>query len=196
MATNPTNEDKAKVEVHATDSDDPEFIKLVSNLIDGFTAGGEINALHLIHIDNWFDHKWLKFSGKIFGAHGVRQRDERLTVPAFNPNRVLSHQYFARMASDSTLREEPPPTEIHLELRSCDNLHRRVSGIARRASLVWYTSNTRVNRKGAVMAYAPTESAYYTWYASLAANPTWAVEKTKQISKGAVDALIASARLE
>lgn len=182
------------IEVHATDSDDPGFLMVVSSLIEGLTAGSDLRELHLIHIDNWFDHKWLEFAGKTLGALGVWNRGEHLTVPAFTPNRVLSHQYFARTEADPALREESPPDELHKRVWSAANLQRRVSEIARSAALVWYSSNTIANRKGAVMAYIPIDSSYDTWYVSLAAKETWIVEKTKQIIRADFDALVAKAQ--
>jgi len=180
------------IEVHKTESDDPEFLKLVANLLHGLAVGGAPRELHLIHIDNWFDHKWLGFSGKALGALGVWKDGQRLTVPAFTPNRVLSHQYFSLSNAGSTLHETPPPTEIHLKIWSAVNLQRRISEVSHHAALVWYSGNTRTNRKGAVMAYVPTESDYRTWYASLAAGTAWRIEKTKGITKADFESLTAS----
>ena len=181
------------IEVHETESDDPEFLKLVANMLVGLAGGRVPRELHLIHIDNWFDHKWLGFSGKTLGALGVWKKGERLTVPAFTPKRVLSHQYFSRPNEAAPFDEVPPPKEIHLNVWSAVNLQRRISEIAHRAALVWYSSNTRTNRKGAIMAYIPNNSGYDTWYASLAAEDTWRVEKTKEITKADVESLIANA---
>jgi len=171
------------IEVHKTESDDPEFLRVISDVIDGLIVGKTTHKLHLIHIENWFDHKWLRFAGKAMGVVAVWNEGERLTVPAFTPKRVLSHQYFAQASPDAALIEAAPPAEIHLKIWSAANLQRRLSDVAQRATLMWYSSNTKANRKGAIMAYVPTEKGYDTWYASLTADPAWRTDRTKEITR-------------
>lgn len=75
------------IEIKRTEDDDSEFVTLVSRLISGVVLRHDAEKLYLVHIKNWFDHKWLEFSGKVLGALGVWQR--RMTYPPFNPNRVF-----------------------------------------------------------------------------------------------------------
>jgi len=50
--------------VNATETDDPTFISSVNCLTYGLVSRqGAPNELWIIPIDNWFDHKWLRFSG-------------------------------------------------------------------------------------------------------------------------------------
>ncbi len=181
------------IEVHETPSDDAEFLRLVAGVIDGLAEKGSPRELHVIHIDNWFDHKWLGFSGKALGAVGVWKKGERLTAPAFTPKRVLSHQYFSRENESGPFQETLPPKGVHLDTWSAVNLQRRLSEIVHNAVLVWYTSNTKANRKGAIMAYVFDGSGYDTWYASLTAEGTWRTDRTKGITKDDFDTLLENA---
>lgn len=177
------------IQVHGTDADDPEFLALVRDVLGGLADKYSPLELHLIHIDNWFDHKWLGFAGKALGAVGVWKEGERLTVPAFKPSRVLSHQFACRTDADGPFRELPPPTELHLEVWSADNLQRRIAAVTGNALVVWYTGNTKSNGRGAMMSYSVAESADDTWYASFRAGPEWRVEKTKNIAASELDRL-------
>lgn len=50
--------------VNSAETDDRNFISIVNSVADGIgNHSGAPNELWIIHIDNWFDHKWLRFSG-------------------------------------------------------------------------------------------------------------------------------------
>lgn len=168
--------------IHSADADDPAFLQLVSNLVESLTQREGFERLHLIHVDNWFDHKWLRFGGLPMQHVAEWKRGERLTPPAFHPNRILSQQDFERDDTAAAWREIAPKTEVHPHIESGTNLQRRVSGVAPDAALVWYTGNTRPNRRGALMAYVPSEGGYHTWYAGLVAGPEWKVDRAREIS--------------
>lgn len=58
------------------------------------------------------------------------------------------------------------------------------------AILVWFSSNTKPNRRGSIMVYVAEGPSVYTWYAGLAKEEGWRVLKTKGISTKDVQALI------
>src|SRR5690348_1625091 len=103
-------------------NDDPHFIDLMCRAI---SAELEINAaqeVFVIRIDNWFDHKWLNFSGVgrvAFGWNaGCRDntdtaldefRQQKTTFPPFSPNRIIAEHYFTRAVEGSySLTENAP----------------------------------------------------------------------------------------
>ncbi|HSE23811.1 MAG TPA: hypothetical protein VLB68_19230, partial [Pyrinomonadaceae bacterium] len=45
-------------------NDDPQFVELVKQVISACVNESIPNKVFVIKIDNWFDHKWLGFSGK------------------------------------------------------------------------------------------------------------------------------------
>src|SRR5450755_4563575 len=103
--------------VNATETDDPTFISSVNCLTYGLVSRqGAPNELWIIHIDNWFDHKWLRFSGigrvdfqfpafmnRIDAAPAVFYGGTRkLAFPPFTPNRVLEQRSFVRAGDHFT----------------------------------------------------------------------------------------------
>jgi hypothetical protein len=95
----------AKVEVG--DTDDPYFIALLDLLVGGLALRESPEGLWIIQIDNWFDHKWLRFSGigavdfrfpafmnRYDGALDEFYQD-KVTFPPFSPNRVMLQWSFA-----------------------------------------------------------------------------------------------------
>ncbi len=182
------------IEIHKTATDDPGFLSLVTNLIGNLEQNRTIHELHVVHIDNWFDHKWLGFSGKILGVAGVWKTGDRLTIPAFKPSRVHSHQYFVRADPNEPLEESNPPRELHMDVWSPHNLQRRYSEVAGRGAVVWYTSNTRSNAKGAVMVYTPRSGGIHHWYASMSRGSEWAIDKVKEISRSEAEQFLSGLR--
>src|ERR1043165_2302116 len=94
------------LEILTNATDDPAFVELLKHLI-GQLVGGEFpEQIFVMKIDNWFDHKWLNFSG----IGSVRFDDFRLEIdtaldefsegkvacPPLAPNRVIGEFYFLR----------------------------------------------------------------------------------------------------
>ena len=96
-------------------TDDSDFLVLLTSLTRGLIARFNPDQVWIIHIDNWFDHKWLKFSGlgavpsklpRMFETPGVPVdslasmkvpfHQEKLTFPPFTPNRILAQWSYAR----------------------------------------------------------------------------------------------------
>ncbi len=177
------------ISLAACDTDDPAYLARITALLAGITAERDFRKLHLLQLDNWFDHKWLGFSGEVMGSVGVWQSGDRLTIPAFHPNRVVSQRDFTREDAKSELEESTPAKQLHIKQPSVRNLQRHVEIVAGRAAILWYTGRTLSNGKGAAMAYLPREEGYETWYASLVRKESWVVDKTKQISKAAFEEL-------
>ena len=50
------------MQVAAGETDDPQFITLLNALVRGLVKRHTPRELWIIQIDNWFDHKWLRFS--------------------------------------------------------------------------------------------------------------------------------------
>lgn len=173
------------ISLAACETDDPEYLARITALLAGITAGRDFRKLHLVQLDNWFDYKWLGFSGEVEGSVGVWQSGDRLTIPAFHPNRVVTQRDFTREDPGAELEESATTKQLHIKQPSVRNLQRHVEIVAGRAAILWYTGRTLSNGRGAAMAYLPREEGYETWYASLVRKDGWVVDKTKQISKAA-----------
>ena len=75
--------------------------------------------LYFVFIDNWFDSKWLQFSGKILGAAGYWKGD---TVPPFNQNRITGGSHLK--LKDGVYHFIDDNVPIHYNWSSSDNLER------------------------------------------------------------------------
>ena len=52
-----------QIQIAAGETDDLQFITLLNSLVRGLITEETPQERWIIQIDNWFDHKWLRFSG-------------------------------------------------------------------------------------------------------------------------------------
>ncbi|MHC4502658.1 MAG: hypothetical protein ACYTFI_05075 [Planctomycetota bacterium] len=178
------------------ESDDPAFLAIVAGAVRSLVEEHDSNEFAVIRIRNWFDHKWLRFSGHGRVAwHSVRDEHpqaalapfhrEKVTFPPFAPNRVLMQQAFklpsvrAKYQVHSTYKE-----------RSHWNLQRRVLQYTQDGFFVWYSSNSAPNGQGSLMVYVAKGGSVTTWYASLRHADGWALDRVKGASREYVQALL------
>src|SRR5262245_39706139 len=92
-------------ETFAEPDDDPAFLACVDRIIAGLIERHRPEEVYLVRISNWFDQKWLRFSGIGRVAHhgGISIHtaldefsQDQLTFPPFTPNRVVTQHYFCR----------------------------------------------------------------------------------------------------
>jgi hypothetical protein len=189
----------AKIEVG--DTDDPYFIALLDLLVGRFILRESPEGLWIIQIDNWFDHKWLGFSGigavdfrfpafmnRYDGALDEFYQD-KVTFPPFSPNRVMLQWSFARVG-DSYV-EVPSQVPHRSKRQSSDsNLQRRVQDFSRSACFIWYSGNTVANGRGSVMVYNVKGDRVSCWFAAFSRQQQWKLNATKGISREDVEELI------
>ena len=159
--------------------DDRGFIELVSRLNAGAVATHGPPDLLIYKINNWFDHKWLGFSGKMLGALGVWSRP--LTLPPFVSNRVIRGWHYQRDEGGG-YRELGPPPDVHHRGWSAQNLHRRVEKIVPDSALLWFSGNTATTGRGCLMAYLPVvDQEHWPWYLALIRDGEWKIARRKGI---------------
>ena len=182
-------------------TDDPAFVELLKHLI-GQLVGEEFpEQIFVMKLDNWFDHKWLNFSG----IGRVRFDDFRLeidtaldefsqdqvTFPPFTPNRVIGEYYFLRNERGDFLPSLKAPFVHERKLApSAENLHKRVTDFTTSALFLWVSSNTKLNRRGSVMVYEVKGPDVHTWYMGLSKDDDWKIAQTKGISRDQAMSLI------
>ena len=192
------------MELLVTQNDDPEFVKLVSQVIFSCTDDCFPKRVFVIKIDNWFDHKWLGFSG--IGRVGFgffmdflvdmdtaldEFRQDQITLPPFSPRRVVEEYFFERDESGGYSRRNPRPYVHERTLApSSQNLHKRIVDRVDSAILVWFSSNTSQNKRGCLMVYEVKGSEVHPWYAGLAKDQEWRVMQTKGITPDQVQSMI------
>ena len=114
-------------------------------------------------IDNWFDHKWLRFSGKMLGALGVWKG--QLTVPPFNPERVLLEDVIC--GND---KFKSSSWSLHKHQCSKENLQYYIRDVSKDGLFVWmgYGDEEHIS----LLVYRILGEEEFGWYASLARKDT------------------------
>jgi hypothetical protein len=190
------------VKIGATD--DAKFIEIMNGLVKAVTDSFTPEEVWIITIDNWFDHKWLRFSGigvvdfptpfAGVGEYGALNEfwQDKLTFPPFTPNRILSQLSYLR--TDDHYTETPLTLAPHtLERQSSEkNLHNRVRHFAWSGAFFWYSTNTASNSRGSVMVYTVQRGRTSSWFAELARKDDWNVQETKGVSRAEVLQLLQS----
>lgn len=77
-----------------TDTHIIDFKRTCFRLIGGLVKEFQPKELYVCRVDNWFDSKWLNFSGKTLGA--VPMWKKEVTIPPFHPNRIVGEALFDR----------------------------------------------------------------------------------------------------
>lgn len=167
-----------------------EFIKIINEIMHGLINKFQVNDVRLVRIKNWFDHKWLNYSGKsVVQFHGgavvsdsalYNEWREKVTVPPFNPNRVMSETFFRIQPTVNKLFEE----RLHKTKPSNDNIHNPISKYTKNGLFIWYSSDTELNQKGSLMIYRVQRDIVSTFYASFDNNNGWKIRRTKNIRLG------------
>jgi hypothetical protein len=192
------------VQVSVGHTDDPDFVDLLNSLLRGVLAACAPKEVWIIQIDNWFDHRWLEFSGigvVDFQFHGLMGRydaaldefhQDKVTFPPFAPNKVLGQ--WSYVGDGSEYKEVPLPALPHAteKRRSKRNLHRRVQDFSPSACFLWYSSNTVSNGRGSVMVYTVEAEQVNTWFAAFNRDNRWRLQATKGAGREYVERLCAT----
>ena len=164
-----------------TEPDDAgDFILNLNRILIGVCEAHQPHELILIRIDNWFGPKWLRFSGKLHGAVGYWSK--RLTLPPFVPARVVWQRRYQLGEPDTYELIDPEPL-LHVQKALAENQRPLAEKISVNTALVWFSSATSVNGRGALMAYLPDGADWWAWYAGYAKTNAWEATTLKGISR-------------
>jgi hypothetical protein len=188
-------------------TDDNHFVGLLNALLNALVTQQEPQQLWVIQVDNWFDHKWLRYSGSGTVASkfpvdwtssfmdrfaSVKEQfwRDKLTLPPFVPERVAAQWSFRH--TESGYIEVPLAKLPHSDSkrRSHSNLNRRVEDFVRSASFVWYSGNTLKNGRGSAMVYSIGPDKPICWFAAFGRKSDWVLERTKGIDREQVSRLL------
>jgi len=177
----------------AGETDDPGFIEAVNSIVSELIVDHAPEEFWVIQIDNWFDHKWLGFSGYGLVASNipVNQYDtvkaesyqKKVTFPPFAPNRVLRQFSFVRVGDSYKESALPALPHSNERKRSETNLRRRIQDFTRSGCFVWYSANTVSNGKGSIMVYVVTADQVECWFAAFSREEEWKLQTTKGVTR-------------
>lgn len=172
-----------------SESDDAfDFIELINQILGRLIYQHSIKEVVFTKIRNWFDHKWLNYSGKTvvpFESGGLAFATEslesvwreKISIPPFNPNRVIYSKFFKKQHTDNLKITK----SIHTFRNSNDNIHNRISNYTSNGIVVWFSSHTKKNQIGSLMVYRVENEDVTTFYATLENLDGWKITKTKGI---------------
>lgn len=166
-----------------SENDAPAFLERVRQIVSGAVRTHRTDEVYIVRIDNWFDRKWLRFSGKgrvefpgggpwIDTALDEFRKDE-LTLPPFTLNRVRSRRRFIWNAYADRFVQAHLQHRLHLGRPSCKNLNEPISRIGPAVTFVWYSGNTAKNDRGSLMTYVHRDDVTTAWYASFTQKSRW-----------------------
>lgn len=185
------------IEMSAGENDDPGFIEALNSIVCELITDHAPEQFWIIQIDNWFDHKWLGFSGYGLIASNIpldrydtvkaESYQEKVTFPPFAPNRVMRQFSFVRIGDAYT--EAPLPALPHGDERkpSETNLRRRIQDFTRSGCFVWYSANSVANGRGSVMVYVVTANQTECWFAAFNREEKWKLLTTKGVTRDRVE---------
>lgn len=185
-------------QIKIQEGDAVEFIHQINSILEALVDDQDIAEVVFVKIKNWFDHKWLNYSGKSLihfpmlhlldsgreeALESVRMNE--ITIPPFNPNRVISSK-FIRVRDTGNKRIE---TKVNGYRRSTETARNLVKDYTQDGLLLWYSSNTIVNQKGSLMVYISKNGRVGTWYASFENLGRWRATRSKGIDLNELQSL-------
>lgn len=176
--------------IQIEEGDSVEFIHQVNSIMESLIFKYDVGEVVFVKIKNWFDHKWLNFSGKSIvhfpmGSMLDSGREEalntswpkKITIPPFNPKRVV----YSRFLRSAYSLNERVTKSIQIGQRSTDNRRRLVADYTQDGLLLWFSSNTKTNQKGSLMVYRSQNESVESWYVSFENINGWRITKAKGI---------------
>ena len=161
------------IELVPVEHDDAAFSSLVQRILNGAIAELRMREVFLVHVDNWFDHKWLGWWSR---------KEEELRIPTFTPNRVNSERHFVWKPETSAWEDIGLQKPLHVHQRGRPWLAQPLDRFSQSAAFVWYSGNTTINKVGSLMLYL-SGAAGYSWYASFRKGKAWAVADECRITR-------------
>ncbi len=167
--------------INQTENDDPLFVSMIRLVMDETLRLNQPGEVYLIQIDNWFDYKWLEFSGTVLHEIAVWLR--KLTIPPFHPSRVVNQSYFRASTHAPTTYETALSKSLHIVQQSSSNLRRALSQISSSGAFVWYSGSTKTSDRGSLMVYTIVNDEASAWYAAFIKDQEWRIDRLKGISR-------------
>jgi len=162
------------IDLIPAEHDDPAFLSLAQRIMNGAITILQMREVFLVHVDNWFDRKWLGWWS--------RRGEEELRVPLFTPNRVRSEKHFVWDVEKSTWTSADLPRPIHVRQAGRPWLAQPLDRFSKCSAFIWYSGNTATNKVGTLMVYLSGAEGY-AWYASFKKDEHWTVADESRITR-------------
>lgn len=166
----------AMIELFPAEHDDIAFLSLAQRIMNGAIVELRMREVFLVHVGNWFDHKWLGWWSR---------KEEELRIPTFTPSRIRSEKRFVWKVETATWESTGLQRPLHVRQPGRPWRAQRLDRHSECAAFVWYSGNTANNKRGSLMFYASGADGY-SWYASFRKDEEWTLGDEFQITKRAL----------
>ncbi len=162
------------IELTAAEHDDAGFLALAQRIVNGVIMTMQMREVYIVHIDNWFDYKWLEWRS--------RKGEDELRVPLFSPNRVHTQKRFVWDVESLAWTSVGMPRPLHIRQAGRPSLAQPLDRFSNRAVFIWYSGNTTTNKVGSLMIYVSGAEGY-AWYTSFRKDADWTVADEFRITR-------------
>ena len=176
------------ISIPLTKDDDPRFLASVRRSVASSVRSCQPADVFVIRIDHWFDHKWFAFAGKLYGALAFH-KPQRLTVPPFIPDRVVSEDAFT-LAGNQAAYRKTRARSLHRYQHSGQNLSRFIAHVSDSAVFVWFSGDTAHTEHGSLMVYSIQGETQQGWYASFRRRADWQLHKVQGLSRAELTSML------
>lgn len=170
------------------ENDNFDYIANINTITQNLISKWNPNELFITRVDNWFDSKWLNFSGTIM--HEISVWQDKTTVPPFHPNRIEYTKYFKK--NKGVFNEYMISKPLHIYQESKSNLKREIVEFSKNGLFIWYSGNSKLNNMGVLMCYLAKSHECLTFHITLSGDIDWNIYKTKGIQKYDLELLLKS----
>ncbi len=161
------------------DSDDHIlFIENLNKISQHWIKNYEVNDIFITKIDNWFDQKWMRFSGTIMHEISV-WAIFNIKIPPFHPNRVKRTNFYKKQ--DDIYFKSDVQSPLHIYQTSSDNLKRKIIDVTTDGLLIWYSGNSELNGVGSIMTYLVKDGECETSFITLKKEKEWSASQTNGV---------------
>jgi len=176
--------------LNSNNQDDPQFIGLVSNILNACVTRYRPADVYVVEIDHCFDRKWQRFSGKRLGLIG--SWNQRLVIPPFDPRRVASQRFYHSEIPSSGSYHLVEARPLHIEQCGGDSGSRRLAQVSESGVFLWYSGETMNTNQASVLLYQIDASGTLDWFASFIRNDTWKLNRVRDISRRVLEDMLNS----
>lgn len=162
------------IQLVPAEHDDTAFLSLAQRIMNGAITVLQVREVFVVHVDNWFDHKWLGWRS--------RKGEDELRAPLFTPNRVCSEKHFVWDADTSAWKSVGLPRPLHIRQAGRPWLAQPLDRFSQSAAFIWYSGSTATNKIGSLMFYL-SGADRYSWYASFKKEEHWTVSDELRIAR-------------
>jgi len=171
--------------------DDVVFLVKAQTITNAVIVELKPKEVFLFKVDNWFDAKWLNFTGKILGVIGKWDYKDQSRIPPFSPNRIIEGSCFS-LDNKNAYSKVESEIEIHKFQSSEENFHRRIVDLRESAIFVWYSTNTIQNEHGSLLIYPIENEHCDPFYVGFKKNKEWDIVKAPGSNRKHLNAILAN----